>query len=104
MINGDNDIEHLSVMNFEPNKLQFKINDLLAWRETNSDSDFQIGTFIKVKDGNERSIVAQIQSYQTIEAQPDENNKNDAIIVAARPIGVLYSENGETFFLVALKI
>lgn len=103
MINDDNDIEHLSVMNFEPNKLQFKINDLLAWRETNSDSDFQIGTFIKVKDGNERSIVAQIQSYQTIEAQPDENNKNDAIIVAARPIGVLYSENGETFFSSGIK-
>lgn len=105
MDNESKDIEHLSVLSFEPKKLQFKINNLDAWRSTNSDANFQIGTFIKVKDGNERSIVAQIQSYQTVEALPDESTKyaKDAIIVTARPIGVLHQENEHTFFTSGIK-
>lgn len=102
--NTKNDIDHLSVISFEPTKVQFRINDLDEWRKQDSDHDFTIGSLIKIKDGNEQSIVSQIQSYQMVESTkaPDEPVKN-SIIISAEPIGVLKSNDGKQTFSSGIK-
>lgn len=98
------DIEHLTVTSFEPSKVQFAINDLDGWRKANDDKQLQIGAFIKIKDGNERSIVAQIQSYQTQESiNPATQEPKQSILVAARPLGVLDKTDSGLNFTSGIK-
>lgn len=104
---GIKDYDHLTVTSFDPTKVQFQINDIIKWRKENSDAELQIGSFVKIKDGNERSIIVQIQSYQVIEnavlGGANQGNKSDSIVVTARPVGVLVNVEGENKFQSGIK-
>lgn len=57
----------MRVRSFENNKIVIEIIDFNKWKSENTGMDLKIGSFLKIEDGNDKSIVAMIQSFKMAE-------------------------------------
>lgn len=57
----------LRVRSFENNKVVIEIIDFNKWKSENTGSELKIGSFLKIEDGNNKSIVTMIQSFKMAE-------------------------------------
>lgn len=93
---------HLRVISFEPDCIQIEISDLNKWKLDNTGLDIKIGSFIKVHDGDERSILCLVKSFKMIEFNKEgaisQNDFSGKFIICTQPIGqILYTSNGSLF-------
>lgn len=94
MMDEENEEDYLTVTSFDPNRIQFRINDEKKWRKGKADLRLQIGSFVKIKDGNERLIVAQILSYQVVQKNTDGAGiPENSVIITAKPLGQLEDQH-----------
>lgn len=112
-MNSSNEIDALKVISFDPGMIQFEIVDLDAWLQNDEDDTLQIGSFIKINDGNGRSIVALLQSFKIMDRNiPNYDNSSlvipvatakPSIIINAQPIGQLEEKDGKQVFVNGIK-
>lgn len=102
----------LKVTSFEPNLIQFEIVDLDSWSHNRADKNIQIGSFVKIKDGNGRSIIALIESFKVIDKTLSTDTYTDlgkivkpktSILINAQPIGQLEERDGNVVFSDGIK-
>lgn len=113
MINDiTNDLPMLKVISFDPNLVQFEIVDLDAWSNNNTDGRLQIGSFVKIKDGNGRAIIACVESFKVVDKtlftyefdDPNRVNKpRTSILLNAQPIGQLEYDSNKSEFSNGIK-
>lgn len=99
----------LRVRSFENNKIVIEIIDFNQWKYENTGKNLKIGSFLKIEDGNNKSIVSMIQSFKMAEnllghgvVKQDEQPKGH-FLLDTYPIGQLESSNGELKFKKGIK-
>ncbi|TYS75729.1 DUF87 domain-containing protein [Rossellomorea aquimaris] len=99
--------DQLRVRSFESHSVQIEIVDFQKWKEKNTDSEIKIGSFLKVEDGNDRSIVTLVKSFKMVEDSEDEitiqNQYNGNFIINTQPIGQLEYTSGKPEFIKGIK-
>lgn len=101
--------DQLRVRSFENNKIVIEIIDFNKWKSENTGMDLKIGSFLKIEDGNDKSIVAMIQSFKMAEdllgdsvVQQNDQPKGH-FLLDTYPIGQLESIDGEILFKKGIK-
>ncbi|MED3825936.1 DUF87 domain-containing protein [Priestia flexa] len=99
----------LRVRSFENNKIVIEIINFNKWKSENTGADLKIGSFLKIEDGNDKSIVAMIQSFKMAEdflehnvIQQDSQPKGN-FLLDTYPIGQLEKDHGELKFKKGIK-
>lgn len=99
----------LRVRSFENNKIVIEIIDFNEWKNENTAEDLKIGSFLKIEDGNDKSIVSIIQSFKMAEDFSEQNVIQQSIqpkgnfLLDTYPIGQLENLNGELKFKKGIK-
>jgi DNA helicase HerA-like ATPase len=111
-MNPENDLsQQLRVYSFEPNRIQFSIKHIDKWKSAGTDSRLKIGSFLKIQDGNHRSIIVIVQSFHTFQNDEEKEELTDArefkgnFLIDAQPIGQLEDsdELGNIKFISGIK-
>lgn len=61
----------LRVRSFENNKIVIEIIDFNGWKEENTGKNLKIGSYLKIEDGNNKSIISIVQSFKMAEESID---------------------------------
>lgn len=99
----------LRVRSFENNKIVIEIIDFNKWKSENTGMDIKIGSFLKIEDGNDKSIVAMIQSFKMAEDMLIHDVVQQTVqpkghfLLDTYPIGQLESDNGQLKFKKGIK-
>lgn len=98
----------LRVRSFENNKIIIEIIDFQKWREENTDAQIKIGSFLKIEDGNYKSVVTMVHSFKMAEESMGEEvvvgeEYSGNFILETHPIGQLESKGGQVKFIRGLK-
>ena len=91
---------YFTVVNFDPDKVQIRINDLQAFGIDHADKSLHIGSFIKIKDASMHSLIAIIRSFQVSDQTDQEQDSegqaigtgDSKIIITAQPIGQIKTD------------
>lgn len=106
---------HLRVKSFEPNLIQIEIIDFNEWKTNNSDDEIKIGSFLKINDSDDNSILSLVQSFRMVENEFRSNSGitnqvaipineySGNFIINTQPIGRLVTENGIEIFKKGIK-
>ncbi|MFG3432802.1 ATP-binding protein [Lysinibacillus fusiformis] len=84
----------LRVRSFENNKIIVEIIDFTKWKSENTDADIKIGSYLKIEDGNNKSIITMVQSFKMAENLEERrtttsSNYSGNFILETYPIGQL---------------
>ncbi|MED2212134.1 DUF87 domain-containing protein, partial [Bacillus thuringiensis] len=99
----------LRVRSFENNKIIIEIIDFYKWKTENTDAQIKIGSFLKIEDGNSKSVITMVQSFKMAEnfsQQSEVTNGNEYsgnFILETYPIGQLITLEEELKFIKGLK-
>lgn len=99
----------LRVRSFENNKVVIEIIDFNKWKFENTGADLKIGSFLKIEDGNDKSIVTMIQSFKMAEDLLGPNviqqhgQPKGHFLLDTYPIGQLETDDGELKFKKGIK-
>lgn len=99
----------LRVRSFENNKVVIEIIDFNKWKSENTGSDLKIGSFLKIEDGNDKSIVTMIQSFKMAEDTLEHNvieqdsQPQGNFLLDTYPIGQLEESHQELKFKKGIK-
>lgn len=98
----------LRVRSFENNKIIIEIFDFTKWKKENTDAQIKIGSFLKIEDGNYKSVVTMVQSFKMAENSTEEEvvigeEYSGNFILETYPIGQLEQIDSELKFIKGLK-
>lgn len=98
----------LRVRSFEHNKIVIEITDFNKWKSENTGADLKIGSFLKIEDGNYKSIVTMIQSFKMAENLLNSTISQDShiegnFLLDTYPIGQLEKLDEELKFKKGIK-
>lgn len=99
----------LRVRSFENNKIVIEIIDFNGWKVENTGKDLKIGSFLKIEDGNNKSIISIVQSFKMAEDLIDTGIVDLAeqpkghFLLDTYPIGQLENHSNETRFKKGIK-
>ncbi|MDM5220333.1 ATP-binding protein [Peribacillus sp. NJ11] len=98
----------LRVRSFDNNKIIIEIIDFNKWKAENTDADIKIGSFLKIEDGNFKSIITMVQSFKMAESLFAEEavintNYSGNFLLETYPIGQLDGEGYDKKFIKGIK-
>lgn len=91
----------LRVKSFESSLIQIEITDFSEWKKENTHAVIKIGSFLKVEDGNNNSILCLVKSFKMAENKEEVNEINSNtghFIISTQPIGSLVMKDDEIQF------
>lgn len=101
--------KQLRVRSFENNKIVIEIIDFNGWKTENTGKMLKIGSFLKIEDGNNKSIISIVQSFKMAEELTDYNvvelgeQPKGHFLLDTYPIGQLEYHEQETRFKKGIK-
>ncbi len=88
--------ESYSIISISPNLIQLEVTDLAAFA-SDDDNKFSIGSYLKITDGNDLSVIAIVKSYRIKDPTPthpmSEPGAARSFVVDSQPVGLI--ENGK---------
>lgn len=88
----------LRVKSFESSLIQIEITDFAKWKQENTNATIKIGSFLKVEDGNNNSILCLVKSFRMVEDREEVaeiNSTSGNFIISTQPIGSLVFKNNK---------